>query len=158
MAIENMAENLLQFREVIARYKQEKGALMPVLQAAQELFGCVPREAQETIAEELGIPLSEVYGVSTFYSQFTLEPNGEHVINVCMGTACYVKGAQRILDKLSEALDVPPNKTTKDAKFTLNATRCIGACGLAPVILIGEEAYGNLSPDDLPGILQRYRD
>jgi len=158
MAIENMAENLLQFREVIARFKQEKGALMPVLQAAQDLFGHVPREAQEMIAEELGISLSEVYGVSTFYSQFTLEPNGEHVINVCMGTACYVKGAQRILDKLSEALDVPPNKTTKDAKFTLNATRCIGACGLAPVILIGEQAYGNLTPDDLPGILQRYRD
>lgn len=158
MAIENMAEKLRQLREVIALRKQEKGALMPVLQAAQDLFGHVPREAQEAIAEGLGIPLSEVYGVATFYAQFTLEPNGEHVVNVCLGTACYVKGAQRILDKMSELLDVPPNKTTKDAKFTLNATRCIGACGLAPVILIGSEAYGNLTPDDLPGILQRYRD
>jgi len=158
MAIENMAEKLKQLREVITQHKQEKGALMPVLQAAQDLFGHVPREVQEAIAEGLGIPLSEVYGVSTFYSQFTLEPNGEHIISVCMGTACYVKNSQHILDKLSEILDVPPNKTTPDFKFTLNATRCIGACGLAPVIMIGAEAYGNLVPDDLPDIIKRYRD
>jgi len=158
MAIKNMAEKLQQLREIIARHKEEKGALMPVLQAAQDLFGHVPREVQEVIAGGLGVPLSDVYGVSTFYSQFTLEPNGEHIISVCMGTACYVKNAQQILDKLSEMLDTPPNTTTKDAKFTLNATRCIGACGLAPVIMIGAEAYGNLSPDDLPDIIKRYRD
>jgi len=158
MANENMAEKLQQLREVIARHKQEKGALMPVLQAAQGLFGHVPQDVQKVIAEGLDVPLSEVYGVATFYSQFTLEPNGEHIISVCMGTACYVKNAQQVLDKLSQMLDVPPNKTTEDGKFTLNATRCIGACGLAPVILIGEEAYGNLSPDDLPDIIKRYRD
>ena len=158
MANENMAEKLQQLREVIARHKQEKGALMPVLQAAQGLFGHVPQDVQKVIAEGLDVPLSEVYGVATFYSQFTLEPNGEHIISVCMGTACYVKNSQQVLDKLSQMLDVPPNKTTEDGKFTLNATRCIGACGLAPVILIGEEAYGNLSPDDLPDIIKRYRD
>jgi len=158
MAIENKAEKLRQLREVITRYKQEKGALMPVLQAAQNLFGHVPQEVQEVIADGLDIPLSEVYGVATFYSQFTLEPNGEHIIGVCLGTACYVKGAQRVLDKMSELLDVPAGRTTPDAAFTLKATRCIGACGLAPVIMIGEEAYGNLSPDDLPDILKRYRD
>jgi len=158
MAIENRAEKFRQLREVIARHKQEKGALMPVLQAAQGLFGHVPQDVQEAIAEGLGIPLSEIYGVATFYAQFTLEPIGEHVVNVCMGTACYVKNAQHVLDKLSQILEVPPGKTTPDGKFTLNAARCVGACGLAPVILIGEEAYGNLTPDDLPDIIQRYRD
>jgi len=158
MAIENKAEKLRQLREVIASHKQEKGALMPVLQAAQGLFGHVPREVQEIIADDLGISLSEVYGVATFYSQFTLEPNGEHLIGVCMGTACYVKGAQEVLDKLSKLLDVPVGKTTKDENFTLKATRCLGACGLAPVVMIDEDVYGNVLPENLPDILRRYVD
>ena len=105
----------------------------------------------------LGVTLSEVYGVATFYSQFSLEPNGEHVIGVCLGTACYVKGSQKVLDRLAEELEVEVGKTTKDGKFTLNATRCLGACGLAPVMMIGDEVYGRLVPDDIPGILDKYR-
>ena len=95
--------------------------------------------------------------MATFYSQFSLEPNGEHVIGVCLGTACYVKGSQKVLDRLAEELDVEVGKTTKDGKFTLNATRCLGACGLAPVMMIGDEVYGRLVPDDIPGILDKYR-
>ncbi len=157
MANQNKAEQIQQLQEAIARNKHLEGALMPVLQAAQGIFGCVSEDVQRIVAEGLNIPLSEVYGVATFYSQFTLEPNGEHVIGVCLGTACYVKGAQKILDKLCEELDIPANKTTPDAKFTLNATRCLGACGLAPVMMVGEEVYGRLVPEDIPGIVAKYR-
>lgn len=157
MAIENKAEKFEQLQAVIAQHQHEKGALMPVLQAAQNIFGHVPQEVQEVIAEGLNVPLSEVYGVATFYSQFTLEPNGDNVIGVCMGTACYVKGSQKILDKLAEILDVPVNKTTKDGHFTLNATRCLGACGLAPVMMVNDEVYGRLVPEDIPGIIAKYQ-
>lgn len=157
MTIQNKAEKLQQLQEAIARHKQEKGALVPVLQAAQNIFGYVPQEVQEAIAEGLGVPLSEVYGVATFYAQFTLEPNGDYMIGVCLGTACYVRGAQKVLDKLSELVDVPVGKTSKDARFTLKATRCLGACGLAPVMMINDEVYGRLAPEDLPDILHKYQ-
>ena len=129
---------------------------MPVLQEAMNIFGYVPQDVQEMIADGLGTTLSEVYGVSTFYSQFSLEPKGEHVIGVCLGTACYVKGSQKVLDRLCEELKVEVGRTTKDGKFTLNATRCLGACGLAPVMMIGDEVYGRLTPDQVPGILAKY--
>jgi NADH-quinone oxidoreductase subunit E/NADP-reducing hydrogenase subunit HndA len=116
----------------------------------------VPQDVQEMIAEGTGATLSEVYGVSTFYSQFSLEPKGEHVIGVCLGTACYVKGSQKVLDRLSEELKIEVGRTTKDGKFTLNATRCLGACGLAPVMMIGDEVYGRLTPDQVPEILAKY--
>lgn len=157
MADKNVAEQYEALRAVIAEHKGEQGALMPVLQSAQNIFGYVPAEVQRFIAEGLGVTLSEVYGVATFYSQFSLEPNGEHVIGVCLGTACYVKGSQKVLDRLAEELDVEVGKTTKDGKFTLNATRCLGACGLAPVMMIGDEVYGRLVPDDIPDILAKYR-
>ena len=157
MADKNVAEQYEALRAVIAEHKGEQGALMPVLQSAQNIFGYVPEEVQRFIAEGLGVTLSEVYGVATFYSQFSLEPNGEHVIGVCLGTACYVKGSQKVLDSLAEELDVEVGKTTKDGKFTLNATRCLGACGLAPVMMIGDEVYGRLVPDDIPDILAKYR-
>lgn len=157
MSVLSNTEKKQQLLDVISKHRGTQGALMPVLQAAQSIFGFVPEEVQELIAEELGIMLTEVYGVSTFYSQFSLEPNGEHIIGVCMGTACYVKGSQKVLDKLSSELDVPVNKTTADMKFTLNATRCLGACGLAPVIMIGEEVYGRLTPEEVPGVLAKYR-
>ncbi|WP_102411814.1 NADH-quinone oxidoreductase subunit NuoE [Beduinella massiliensis] len=157
MADKNVAEQYEALRAVIAEHKGEQGALMPVLQSAQNIFGYVPEEVQRFIAEGLGVTLSEVYGVATFYSQFSLEPNGEHVIGVCLGTACYVKGSQKVLDRLAEELDVEVGKTTKDGKFTLNATRCLGACGLAPVMMIGDEVYGRLVPDDIPDILAKYR-
>ncbi len=158
MAIENKAEKIAQLQTVVQQHKDEKGALMPVLQAAQNIFGFVPQEVQVLIAEGIGLPLSEVYGVATFYSQFTLEPNGKNLIGVCMGTACYVKGSQRVLDKLAELLDVPVGKTTGDELFTLKATRCLGACGLAPVMMINDEVYGRLVPEDLPDILAKYQE
>ena len=109
-------------------------------------------------SEGLGVTLSEVYGVATFYSQFRLEPNGKYTISVCLGTACYVKGSQKVLDRLSEELKTPVGKTSPDGLFTLNATRCLGACGLAPVMTINDEVYGRLVPDDIPGILAKYRE
>jgi len=129
---------------------------MPIMQAAQEIFGYLPIEVQQFIADGLKITLSEVYGVATFYAQFVLEAQGQHVIGVCLGTACYVKGSQAILDKLSDILKVPVGKTTPDGKFTLNATRCLGACGLAPVMMIGDEVYGRLQPEEVEGILSKY--
>ena len=150
-------EKYAQLQEVIAKRKDEPGALMPVLQEAQGIFGYVPLDVQEIIAEGLGTTLSEVYGVATFYAQFSLEPKGEYVVGVCLGTACYVKGSQKVLDKLAEVLDVSVGRTTADGRFTLNATRCLGACGLAPVMMINDEVYGRLTPDDIPGIIEKYR-
>ena len=141
----------------IARHKGEPGALMPVLQEAQNIFGYVPQDVQQIIADGLGTTLAEVYGVATFYAQFSLEPKGQYVVGVCLGTACYVKGSQKVLDKLSEELKIPVGKTTPDGVFTLNATRCLGACGLAPVMMINDEVYGRLVPEDVPGIIAKYR-
>ncbi|MBQ8536284.1 MAG: NADH-quinone oxidoreductase subunit NuoE [Clostridia bacterium] len=150
-------EKYAKLQQTIEAHKGEKGALMPVLQAAQEIFGYVPMDVQEIIADGLGTTLSEVYGVATFYSQFSLEPKGEYVIGVCLGTACYVKGSQAVLDRLAVELDVPVGKTTPDGRFTLNATRCLGACGLAPVMMVNEEVYGRLVPDDIPDIIAKYK-
>ena len=149
-------EKYEKLQEAIAKHMGERGAVMPVLQEAMNIFGYVPQDVQEMIADGLGATLSEVYGVSTFYSQFSLEPKGEHVIGVCLGTACYVKGSQKVLDRLTEELKIDVGRTTKDGKFTLNATRCLGACGLAPVMMIGEEVYGRLTPDMVPDILAKY--
>ncbi|MDR2515351.1 MAG: NADH-quinone oxidoreductase subunit NuoE [Christensenellaceae bacterium] len=146
-----------QLQAFIEEMRLEPGALMPVMQKAQEIFGYLPEEVQRFVAEGLGVTLSEVYGVATFYSQFVLEEQGEHVIGVCMGTACYVKGSQAILDRLAGELKVEVGKTTPDGKFTLNATRCLGCCGLAPVMMIGDEVFGRLTPDDIPGIVAKFR-
>ena len=154
----DMKDKYEQLNQVIAELKSQPGALMPVLQKAQGIFGCVPMDVQKIIAEGLGVTLSEVYGVATFYSQFRLEPNGKYTISVCLGTACYVKGSQKVLDSLSEELKTPVVKTSPDGLFTLNATRCLGACGLAPVMTINDEVYGRLVPDDIPGILAKYRE
>ena len=150
-------EKYAQLQDSIARHKGERGAVMPVLQEAMNIFGYVPQDVQEIIAEGLGVTLSEVYGVATFYSQFSLEAKGEYVIGVCLGTACYVKGSQKIMDELTKQLGVEVGRTTKDGKFTLNATRCLGACGLAPVMMINDEVYGRLTPDQVSGILDQYR-
>ena len=152
-----MKEKYVQLDEVIAKHKGTPGALMPVLQEAQNIFGYVPMDVQQIIADGLGTTLSEVYGVATFYAQFSLEPKGQYVVGVCLGTACYVKGSQKVLDKLAEVLEVPVGKTTADGMFTLNATRCLGACGLAPVMMINDEVYGRLVPEDIPGIVAKYR-
>jgi NADH:ubiquinone oxidoreductase subunit E len=146
-----------QLNQVIAELKDQPGALMPVLQRAQGIFGCVPMDVQKIIAEGLGVTLAEVYGVATFYSQFSLQPKGEFVISVCLGTACYVKGSQSVLDKLSEELNIPVGSTTPDGKFTLQATRCLGACGLAPVMTVNGDVYGRMTADQVPDVLAKYR-
>ena len=152
-----MDSKFAELHQIIEAHKDWPGALMPVLQAAQEIFGCVSEDVQKVIAEGLGVTLSEVYGVATFYAQFSLQPKGEYVISVCLGTACYVKGSQSVLDKLSEVLEIPVGSTTADGKFTLQATRCLGACGLAPVMTINGDIYGRLTPDQVPGIIAKYR-
>lgn len=143
--------------EIIKSYKEVKGGLMPVLQQIQNVYGYLPEDILKRVSEELDIPMSEIYGVATFYSFFSLKPKGEHIIRVCLGTACYVKGAQQIIDKLSEVLNVDVNDTTKDGKFTLEATRCLGACGLAPVMMIDSKVYGRLTPDDIPNIIKEFK-
>ena len=149
-------ENFKKLIEVIEENKGTKGALMPVLHEAQKIFGCLPIEVQKVISEKLNIPMAEIYGVVTFYSQLSLEPKGEYVIGVCLGTACYVKGAQKIIDRISKDINVKIGATSPDGKFTLEATRCIGACGLAPVLTINEDVYGRLVEADVPGILAKY--
>lgn len=144
-------------KQFIAEHKDQPGALMPVMQKAQEIFGYLGEEIQACISENLGVPMSEIYGVATFYAQFALEPKGKHIIGVCLGTACYVRGSQAVLDELSKELEIEVGKTTSDGLFTLEATRCLGCCGLAPVMMIGEDVYGRLVPEDVPGIIAKYR-
>ena len=150
------AEQERQLREFIEQYKETKGPLIPIMQKAQAIYGYLPKEAQSIIADGLNIPLEEVYGVATFYSQFTLNPKGKHQISVCMGTACYVKGAGQILEKISGLLGIKSGECTPDGKFSLDGVRCIGACGLAPVMLVGEDVYGSLTPGEVEGILKKY--
>ncbi|WP_291636954.1 NADH-quinone oxidoreductase subunit NuoE [Clostridium sp.] len=144
-------------KDITEKFKDMKGALIPVLHEVQKLFGYLPEEALQVVSEELNISMSEIYGVSTFYSQFTLEPKGEHIIKVCLGTACYVKGSQDILDRFSSILEVEIGKTTSDGKFTLEAARCLGACGLAPVLMVDDKVYGRLIPDDVIRIIEEYK-
>ena len=146
-----------QLDAVIAKLKGTPGALMPVLQQAQEIYGYLPVEVQRMIALKMDVSIEEVYGVSTFYSQFVLNPKGEVSIAVCLGTACYVKGSGDILDKITQILGLPAGSTTPDGKYSLEATRCIGACGLAPVLTINNEVYGKLVPADMEGILAKYK-
>ena len=146
-----------QLDAVIAKLKGTPGALMPVLQQAQEIYGYLPVEVQRMIALKMDVSIEEVYGVSTFYSQFVLNPKGEVAIAVCLGTACYVKGSGDILDKITQILGLPAGSTTPDGKYSLEATRCIGACGLAPVLTINNEVYGKLVPADMEGILAKYK-
>ena len=142
---------------VIDKYRGTKGALMPVLQEAQEIYGYLPIEVQKIIATRMGVSLEEVYGVSTFYSQFVLNPKGDVSIAVCLGTACYVKGSGDLLDKITQVLGLPSGATTPDGKYSLEATRCIGACGLAPVLTVNNEVYGKLTVNDIEGILAKYK-
>lgn len=142
--------------EIIEKYKDTKGALIPVLHEAQEVYGYLPLEVQRAISEKLDIPLAEIYGVVSFYTQFSINPKGKYQINVCMGTACYVKGANEILNKFRTRLSIDVGECTEDGKFSLEACRCIGACGLAPVVTINDEVYGKLTADDVDNILDDY--
>ena len=151
------AEQEKKLRQVIADHKDMQGAMMPVLQQAQDIYGYLPIEVQKIIAEGLGVSLETVYQVTTFYSQFALNPTGKHRIAVCLGTACYVKGSQNILDELEKQLGVKAGGTTPDGLFTLEATRCLGCCGLAPVMMVDDEVHGRLVPSDVKNILAQYK-
>ena len=142
--------------EVIAAHKDTQGALISVLQQAQDIYGYLPIEVQKIIAEKMGVPLEEVYGVVSFYAQFSLNPKGKYKISVCLGTACYVKGSGKIYEKLQEKLGIAGGECTPDGKFSLDACRCVGACGLAPVMTINDDVYGRLTGDELDEILARY--
>jgi NADH-quinone oxidoreductase E subunit len=146
-----------ELKKIIASHKGQPGATMPILQAAQGIFGYLPEEVQILIAEGLEIPLSEVYGVASFYAQFTLNPKGKFQVSLCLGTACYVKGAADVLTAVEKKLGIQPGGITPDGKFSLDACRCIGACGLAPVMMINEDVYGRLTPDQVNGILDKYQ-
>ncbi len=141
----------------IAARKSERGSLMPIMQKAQEIYGYLPIEVQQMISDETGTPLAEIYGVATFYSLFTLYPKGEYKISVCLGTACYVKGSGDVYAELKEELGIDGGECTADGKFSLDACRCIGACGLAPVMMINDDVYGKLTKDQVPDILKKYR-
>ena len=149
-------EQEAQLKEVIAKYAGDKSNLMAVMQEAQGIYGYLPREVQVMIAEGMDVPLEKIYGVATFYAQFSLSPKGKYNISVCLGTACYVKGAQQLLDKLEECLGIVSGECTADGKYSLEACRCIGACGLAPVLTVNDDVYGRLVADDIPGILAKY--
>lgn len=152
------AEQEKALRSMIEEHKGEKGALMPILQKAQGIYGYLPIEVQNMISEETGIPMEKIYGVATFYSQFSLYPKGKYKISVCLGTACYVKGSGDIHQKLMEKLGIGEGECTPDGKFSLDACRCIGACGLAPVITINDDVYGKLTVDDIDEVLAKYAD
>lgn len=150
-------EQEAQLQAVIDVSKSDKSLLMHVMQEAQEIYGYLPYEVQVMIAEGMDVPLEKVYGVSTFYAQFSLSPKGENNISVCLGTACYVKGSQQILDRLEKELGITAGECTEDGLFSLEACRCIGACGLAPVMTVGDEVYGKITEDDVPDILAKYK-
>jgi len=143
--------------EICDRYVQEKTPLMMILSDVQKEYGYIPLEVQEIISERTGLSVAEIYGVVTFYSFFSLTPKGKYVIGVCMGTACYVKGAGQIIDKFSEVLKIKPGETTEDGLFTLDALRCIGACGIAPAVTINGKVYPKLTVDAVPKIVAEYK-
>lgn len=159
MECTNRTKNLCfdELKEFIENLDETKGELITVLHKAQEIFGYLPMEVQEFISENMNIPISEIYGVITFYSFFTTTPKGEYPISVCMGTACYVNGAEKILNEIQRELGIKVGETTNDGKFSLDVLRCIGACGMAPVILIGKKTYGRVKADEVKNILKEYR-
>lgn len=154
--IELKKEDVAKLKEICKAFNNEQGELINVLHKSQEYFGYLPAEVQEIVAEELSIPVAKVYGVVTFYSFFTMLPKGQHPISVCTGTACYVRGAEKVLDEFKRILSVNVGQTTHDGKFSLSCLRCVGACGLAPVVMIGEKIYGRVSPDGVKDILKEY--
>ena len=157
MPFRGTPEQAEKLQAVIDESKNDKSLLMHVMQQAQLIYGYLPYEVQKMIADGMDIPIEKVYGVFTFYAQFALSPKGEYNISVCLGTACYVKGSQGLLDKISEILGIGSGECTEDGKFSIEACRCIGACGLAPVLTVNDEVYGKLTTDDISGILAKYQ-
>ena len=146
-----------ELEQILSKYTNDKSNLIQILNEVQEKFGYVPTIAQEEIAKYLGIEVAEVYGVVTFYSRFTLKPKGKYAISVCMGTACFVKGGEQILERVKQKLGIEEGQTTEDGKFSIDATRCIGACGLAPVFTVNEEVYGKATPQKVDEVIKEYQ-
>ncbi|KJS83390.1 MAG: hydrogenase [Peptococcaceae bacterium BICA1-8] len=157
-AEESDQEKYTRISEIIDEYKNKEGSLIQILHLAQGIYGHIPLELQKFIAQRLDMPLSQVSGVITFYSFFSTQPRGENTIKVCLGTACYVRGSKKIIDRLIELLKVQVGETTTDGKFTLEVMRCIGACGLAPAITINDEVYKQVNPDKLKSILKEFEE
>jgi len=147
---------LQELKEVCKSFNNDKGELINVLHKAQSLFGYLPAELQELIAKELNVSVAHVYGVVTFYSFFTMTPKGEYPISVCLGTACYVRGAEKVLEEFKKELKIQVGETTGDGKFSLSCLRCVGACGLAPVVMVGEKVFGRVSPEGVKDIIAEY--
>jgi NADH-quinone oxidoreductase subunit E/NADP-reducing hydrogenase subunit HndA len=150
------ASKIDELKDVCKSFNNDKGELINVLHKAQGIFGYLPAEVQEIIAKELKISVAQVYGVVSFYSFFTMTPKGEHPISICLGTACYVRGAEKIIEEFKRVLNISVGETTPDGKFSLACLRCVGACGLAPVVLVGDKVYGRLSADSVKEIVSEY--
>ncbi len=149
-------EQKAQLLTAISELKDEKGSLLPVMQKAQDIYGYLPKEVMTIISDEMNVPLEKIYGVATFYAMFNLYPKGRNAISVCLGTACYVKGSGDIYNKIMELLDISGGECTSDRRYSLDACRCVGACGLAPVMLVNGDVYGRLTVDDVKGVLEKY--
>lgn len=147
-----------ELKEILEKYEKDKSNLIQILNQVQEKYGYISQEAQKEISEYLDISMAEVYGVITFYSRFTLEPKGKYNIAVCLGTACFVKGSEKVLDKVKEILKIDVGQTTEDGLFSIEATRCVGACGLAPVFTVNDEVYGKATPEMVESVIKRIRD
>jgi NADP-reducing hydrogenase subunit HndA len=157
MANIKLPENKKQeLRNICKSLNNDPGELINALHSAQGIFGYLPAEVQELVATEMNVSVAHVYGVVTFYSFFSMTPKGEHPISICMGTACYVRGAEKVLHEFRKLLNIKVGETTPDGKFSLSCLRCVGACGLAPVVTVGEKVYGRISPEDVQGILKDY--
>jgi NADH-quinone oxidoreductase subunit E/NADP-reducing hydrogenase subunit HndA len=154
--IELRQEDVNKISEICASFNNDPQELINVLHKCQEHFGYLPAEVQEVISNELTVPVAKIYGVVTFYSFFTMTPKGKHPISICMGTACYVRGAEKVLDEFKKELGLQVGQTTPDGKFSLSSLRCVGACGLAPVVLVGDKTYGRVAPDDVKNIIKEY--
>ena len=146
-----------QMQKILQKYEKDKSNLIQILNETQEHYGYIPKSAQTEISEYLNMPMAEIYGVITFYSRFTLKPKGKYNVAVCLGTACFVKGSEKVLDRLKEKLGIDVGETTPDGKFSIEATRCIGACGLAPVFTVNDEVYGKATPDLMKKVIEEYR-
>ncbi len=149
-------EQVDDIKAICKAFNNDEGELINVLHKTQSYFGYLPAEVQEVIAHELKVSVAKVFGVVTFYSFFTMKPKGQHPISVCMGTACYVRGAEKVLDELKRQLKIQVGETTNDGKFSISSLRCVGACGLAPVVMVGEKVYGRVSPEDVKKIIAEY--
>ncbi len=154
--IELRQEDVNKIKEICTSFNNDPQELINVLHKCQEHFGYLPAEVQEVVSQELVVPVAKIYGVITFYSFFTMTPKGKHPISICMGTACYVRGAEKVLDEFKKELGLQVGQTSEDGKFSLSSLRCVGACGLAPVVMVGDKTYGRVAPDDVRNILKEY--